>query len=350
MLRALGALIHLTLTALLIFITTPFVVYADESAAQPTFLLQGQSAQAFLTPDASVEISVTFPKEVRTTRLYICPVGEVVCDGSSYIKRFDINATSTSFTRSWTGDISGGGIADNGTYTVAVRFFDYDVLSSAIEVLSPYSIILPASPTLSSLSSGTRGITDGDTLYRSDFEHATQTWVYDFLWTGENTEHLQGRFFFMRGEFGALEGAAYATHTWGSGSQQIGLYIPTPTLALPGVASGTYTAFVAETNNPEAVIEWFESGGVSGAAPKRYSNFLTFTYIAEDVVEEYDVIVSLAQGDISIAPNENVAVGTPFVPSGVYYFSFSWPHAVSIEHGLFSVLHHDNALAHTVHG
>lgn len=123
-------------------IYVPLGAHADEGeTAFTSFTLNGAEADAEISSDTpEVEISVSAPEEVRFTRLYICPEASDPCDGSSAIKFFSPNATTTSFTREWDGTTTSDEAAPPGVYHITARFFRYDIQPDAFEETAPYTI------------------------------------------------------------------------------------------------------------------------------------------------------------------------------------------------------------------
>lgn len=119
----------------------PLIARADDGAAFTSFTLNGEEADAEISSETpSVEINVSVPEEVRFTRLYICPEAADPCDGSTAIKFFSPNATTTSFTREWEGLAVSDEPVEAGVYHITVRFFRYDIQPDAFEETAPYTI------------------------------------------------------------------------------------------------------------------------------------------------------------------------------------------------------------------
>ncbi len=131
--------------------STPFGVHAELTAPEPelppstftSFTLNGAENNVVIASSTpSVAIAVQAPEEAYFTRLYICQSAVEPCDGSSYTKRFDINATTTAFTREWDGATSSGDIATSSEYQIVARFYRYDIQPDAFEETAPYSITI----------------------------------------------------------------------------------------------------------------------------------------------------------------------------------------------------------------
>ncbi|MFQ5541140.1 MAG: hypothetical protein ACE5F4_02750, partial [Candidatus Paceibacteria bacterium] len=107
------------------------------SSDNPTtlsFTLNGDSGDATissLTPEVEISVSASHP--VRFTRLYICPEVADTCDGSTDIKFFSENATTTSFSKTWDGTASSNEPAAVGRYRITSRYYDYGLQPEAFE-------------------------------------------------------------------------------------------------------------------------------------------------------------------------------------------------------------------------
>lgn len=125
---------------LLVFFIVPSVVFA-EGGNYTSVSFDGMAENvSYVHGGEPVLIEVTAPAEVRFTRLYICSFEAEVCDGGSYVKRFDINATTTSASREWDGTDADDEEVEGGVYTVVARYYRYEVGEDAVEETGAYTI------------------------------------------------------------------------------------------------------------------------------------------------------------------------------------------------------------------
>lgn len=124
----------------------PYGAQADFELPPGPFLfttttLNGEEDDAELSSENStVEIAASSEEEAYFTRLYICSLFADECDGSSYIKRFDINATTTSFVRVWDGTDADGTAVPEDEYQIVIRFYRYEVQEEAFEETVPWRV------------------------------------------------------------------------------------------------------------------------------------------------------------------------------------------------------------------
>lgn len=124
-------------------IYAPLTARADNTDAFTSFTLNGIDADAEISSEMpEVEIAVSVEEEAYFTRLYICPESADPCDGSSTIKFFSPNATTTSFTRSWEGLATSDEPVEPGVYQITARFFRYALQPDAFEETAPYTITI----------------------------------------------------------------------------------------------------------------------------------------------------------------------------------------------------------------
>ena len=134
--------------ALAIIGALPFEAHADEVESDPppaftSFALNGEAHGAVISSTTpSVDIEVNAPEEAYFTRLYICPEDAEPCNQGSATKFFSPNATTTAFSRTWDGEMSGGGFAPAGEYHIVVRFFRYTLSPDAFEESAPFFITI----------------------------------------------------------------------------------------------------------------------------------------------------------------------------------------------------------------
>ncbi|XKT74548.1 MAG: lipase/acyltransferase domain-containing protein [Patescibacteria group bacterium UBA2163] len=129
----------------LLFFIVPGAVFAEGSSYTGVSFDGVAENVSFVQGGEPMTISVTAPTEVRFTRLYICSFEAEVCDGSSYVKRFDINATSTSASREWDGTDADDEEVEEGVYTVVSRYYRYEVEEDAVEEVGAYTISVQGS-------------------------------------------------------------------------------------------------------------------------------------------------------------------------------------------------------------
>ena len=92
--------------------------------------IDGNATIASTTPEVSIAVSAS--DIVYFSQLYICPELQTLCDDTSNTMFFDINATSTEFSRMWDGTASSSESVGGG-YRIVVRYFAYDVSPDVAE-------------------------------------------------------------------------------------------------------------------------------------------------------------------------------------------------------------------------
>ena len=102
-------------------------------AAVSLFLNDAFENATISSSTPTVTITTSSSREVYFTRLYICPEEGDECGDGAYTKRFDINATSTSFTREWDGIASSSEPARAGAYRLLARYYDYPISPDALK-------------------------------------------------------------------------------------------------------------------------------------------------------------------------------------------------------------------------
>ena len=143
--RRLAAFFVCAISAILT-VAIPLGVSADEVESESplvftSFTLNGEAHDAVIsstTPSVAIEVSA--PEEAYFTRLYICPEDAEPCNQGSATKFFSPNATTTAFSKTWDGEMSGGGKAPAGSYHLVARFFRYALSPDAFEETAPFFI------------------------------------------------------------------------------------------------------------------------------------------------------------------------------------------------------------------
>lgn len=203
---------------------------------------------------------------------------------------------------------------------------------------------------LESVTNANRTITQDSAHFRTDFSSATPHWIFRFSWP-HPIPNQNALLAIARGTFGALEGGVPVERSnfvvnyqaWPEGESSLGKSLS----FVPGgssLPSGRYTAIVAESpggSNPLPLMEWFASGGTSGAEPPNYS-FLEFEYNAGDRSEEIQNALSrIEYAGVAIGEGTDVYrdqfTPSPNNPSNYWRFSFSWPNQVSNERAVLAI-------------
>lgn len=135
------------------------------------------------------------------------------------------------------------------------------------------------------VESAGRTIHEGDATYRSEFGSTDGYWRFYFTWPTQ-VANQYGFLMIARGTFGHLEGGApqsevnytATNQSWGPGANtEVKSLGQLAVFAGPVPTDGTYTVILADAASAASAMEWFASGGTSGAEPTNYA-FLTFTY------------------------------------------------------------------------
>ncbi|MCL9971950.1 MAG: hypothetical protein NBV63_00890, partial [Candidatus Pacebacteria bacterium] len=204
---------------------------------------------------------------------------------------------------------------------------------------------------IDSVTHGGKTITQGETVYRSDFGSVSNNWTFNFSWPNSvgNTNAMLA---VIRGTFGSIAGGTPQSgvnfdanfQAWSSGTNSVTKSIGMPPLGGLIAQSDTYTVLVAQTNgtfNQSGTMQWFASGGTLGQEPVNYK-LLTFTYSAADVPTQLPgALNSVQYGPRSISAGEAVpqedVVPNAGNPSQYWRFSFVWPNAVPNQQALVVV-------------
>ena len=205
------------------------------------------------------------------------PLGDINTTSSTYTVLIAETLNNFNFqdTADW---FASGGISGIEPVNYSTLTFIYDATPNPIDLNSIQEIV-----------QGGRVINDGDLVLKKEITSTNSFWFWKFDWPN-SVSNTQALFAVFRGEFGDIDGGeplknvnySYNYQVFGSGQNTVAKSMGFP---LANSTDGTYTAVIME-RDPKYVasdlegfeqIRWFETGGVEGIPPLKYS-FLTFEF------------------------------------------------------------------------